>query len=174
MVEGIGPAAPPRRDDPGVDMRDAARRLAVKLFGWDPPNMDQIADILGQMGQALMPGLKTTTAAANDPHCSQHAGYVLGHTPPVVLCPMFFTSSADQQIRTMVHEAAHIAGIGQPDGEAYCTVYDCESNCGGFSSADVWSNYVHCLSGQTADPPAAHITAPPPGGGGSGSGGHTP
>jgi hypothetical protein len=165
-VQGIGPPAPPGREDRSADMRDQARRLAVQLFGWDPPNMEQIADILGQMGQALMPGLKTTTAAANDKECGSRAAYVVGHTPPVVLCPTFFSSTAEEKTRTMVHESAHIAGIGQPSGESYCGVYDCQTNCGGFSSADAWSHYVHCLSGQTADKPT-QITAPAsPGGGG--------
>jgi hypothetical protein len=173
-VQGIGPPAPEGREDPGPDMRLQARRLAIQLFGWDPPNMDQIADILGQMAQALMPGLKTTTAAASDKECGSRAGYVVGHTPPVVLCPAFFASSAEEKIRTMVHESAHIAGIGQPNGESYCGVYDCQTNCGGFSSADAWSHYVHCLSGQTADKPM-QITAPAqPGGGAPGGGGQKP
>jgi hypothetical protein len=96
-VQGIGPPAPPGREDRSADMRDQARRLAVQLFGWDPPNMEQIADILGQMGQALMPGLKTTTAAANDKECGSRAAYVVGHTPPVVLCPTFFSSTAEEK-----------------------------------------------------------------------------
>jgi len=166
-LQGIGPPPPPGRADPGVEQQLQARRLAIQLFGWDPPNMDQITEIVRQMMYALTPGIKTTIAPASDPQCGNRAGYVVDHTPPIVLCPAFFSSSAEEQARTMVHEAAHIAGIGTPSGESYCGIYDCQTNCGGFTAADTWSHYIHCLSGQTPDKP---ITVTAPGGTGPGGG----
>ena len=53
---------------------------------------------------------------------------------------------------------AHARGIGSADAmEQYFPVFDCEST-GAFESADTWSNYVHCLSGQPPDAPE-QITA---------------
>lgn len=70
----------------------------------------------------------------------------------------------------MIHEMAHIKGIGKADvGEQYFPVFDCTSK-GAFESADSWANYVHCLSGQSPDKPD-EIVAP---GGGSKPGKNSP
>jgi hypothetical protein len=94
-------------------------------------------------------------AGAGDPECGSRAGYVRGHQPPIVLCPEFFKdpAAAEGRIRTMIHEMAHVKGIGKADvGEQYFPVFDCTSK-GAFESADSWANYVHCLSDQTPDKP---------------------
>jgi hypothetical protein len=152
-LAGIGPPAPAGRGDTALLWQQQARSLVRQLFNWDQPNMDQITEIVGAMRNYLTPGLAIVRAASNDRDCGNRAGYVRNYRPPVVLCPAFFRSSPEERIRTMVHEAAHLAGIGEAVGESYCGVYDCASSCGGFSVADTWSHYVHCLSGRTPDQP---------------------
>src|SRR5205823_200703 len=58
-------------------------------------------------------------------------------------------------------ESAHLAGIGEPDGESYYTFYD--GKPGGIENpnvADCWSHYVHILSGQPPDVPSGPGHAP--------------
>ena len=173
-VRGAVPAGPRPDDDTSGASQRHARNVARTIFGEDM-NMEQVGDILSSMVTRLTsPGLSVTCAPASDPECGTRAGYVRGFRPPIFLCPAFFAAgtSAEQQIRTMIHEAAHLVGIGntQTLGESYCVFFDCSSSCGGFHSADSWAHFVHCLSGQTPDTPTA-IQGRPGGGGGGGSGG---
>jgi hypothetical protein len=132
------------------------------MFEWVNPNMDQVAEIVGEMRGRLAGGIATIGAPATDTECGGRAAYVVGLRPPIHLCPGFFSSSPEQRVRTMLHEAAHISRIGSSSlGESYCIDFDCETSCGGFDSADSWAQFVHCLSGQTPDKPQA-ITAPRP------------
>jgi hypothetical protein len=127
--------------------------------------MEQIGDVISSMVNFLTSGVDVKVAAANDPECGQRAAYVRGLRPPIVLCPTFFSDSAEQRIRTMIHESAHLARIGSGDlGESYCVDFDCKGSCGGFDSADSWAHLVHCLSGQKADQPTS-ITGHVPAGG---------
>lgn len=143
-----------------------ARGLAQIKFNWPNPNMDQIDEVVGNMVSRLL-GAKAMVGGKGDPECGSRAGYVRGHRPPIVLCPAFFRdpSADEERVRTMIHEAAHLAGIGNADAaESYYPVFDCSSK-GEFGSADAWMHYVQCLSGQT--PEEESITA----GGGTGKGG---
>jgi hypothetical protein len=131
-----------------------ARRLAQTKFDWADPNMDQISEVLSGMGGGLVT-VDVKVAGPGDPDCGSRAGYVRGHRPPIVLCPGFFSDPGNNEgrIRTMIHEMAHVKGIGKADvGELYFLVFDCTSK-GAFESADSWANYVHCLSGQPPDKP---------------------
>jgi hypothetical protein len=85
-------------------------------------------------------------------YCGSRAAFVINQNAPVFLCPSFFASGADQRTRTIVHESAHLIGIGNPQAESYCVLYTCNLSCGApKESADGWSQAVHCLSGQTPD-----------------------
>jgi Lysine-specific metallo-endopeptidase len=159
QVVGVTAPGPSAALDSSVEARITARQLAERMFSWDNPNMEQVAEILGSMITRLGPGMQWTAETVSGGHCQGRAAYVMGHRPPIHLCPAFFASSTEQQVRTLIHESAHLAGIGQPDGESYCAVFDCQTNCGGFESADSWAQYVHCLSHQRPDSPTA-ITAP--------------
>jgi hypothetical protein len=182
-VGGLGPGAPndpqtgtPMPDINAYENQQKARRYASLFFEWPNPNMDQVHDILGSMMTALSPGMPVTRAAATDPNCGTRAGYVTDHKPPIVLCPAFFTSTPEEQIRTMVHESAHRAGIGQPNGEGYCAVFDYSGPCpGGFDSADSWAQFVNAVTDRPPDKPQV-ITAPKGGStkGGTGGGGAKP
>jgi hypothetical protein len=156
---GVTAPGPAEALDSATIARIAARQLAQRMFDWDNPNMDQVGEILGSMITHLSPGMRWTAEPSGEGHCQDRAAYVVGHRPPIHLCPAFFASSQEQRVRTLVHESAHVAGIGQPDGESYCVTFDCQTVCGGFEAADSWSHYVHCLSRQQPDRPTT-ITAP--------------
>jgi len=154
LVRGIVPPGPEGRADPALEASMRARSLAQLMFNWDNPNMEQIGDVISSMVNFLTSGADVKVAAAHDPECGTRAAYVRGLRPPIVLCPTFFSDSPEQRIRTMIHESAHLARIGSGDlGESYCVDFDCKGSCGGFSSADSWAHFVHCLSGQKADQP---------------------
>lgn len=153
QTKGIVPPGRGGRDDPAARARLRARAMARRIFG-QAMNMEQVGDIVMEMGHRLAgPSLTFTCAPQTDSNCGSRAGYVVGNRPPVYLCPGFFGGSAEDRIRTMVHEAAHVAGIGEAMGETYCPIFDCDSTCGGFDVADSWSHFVHCMSGQTPDQP---------------------
>lgn len=147
----------------GTVQLEEARRLAQIKFNWANPNMDQISEVLRGMGGGLI-DVDVKVAGKGDPECGSRAGYVRGHRPPIILCPLFFSEPPDKEkqlsdikkegrTRTMIHEMAHVKGIGKADiNEEYFPVFDCESK-GEFESADSWANYVHCLSGSTPDKP---------------------
>lgn len=135
----------------GLEWFQQAKRLAQIKFDWPDPNMDQIGEILRGMGGGLV-SVDIKVAGAGDPECGTRSGYVRGHQPPIVLCPGFFADPKNDEgrIRTLVHEMAHVKGIGSPDGEQYFPIFDCDSK-GAFEAADAWANYVNCLSGQKPD-----------------------
>jgi len=152
-LRGIVPPGPPGRPDPGGAMRQRARSLARLMFEWDNPNMDQIEEVVSNMVSRLA-NPQVMVAGRGDPECGTRAAYVRGLRPPIILCPTFFRDTPEQRIRTMIHEAAHLARIGSASpGESYCVIFDCETSCGGFDSADSWAQFVHCLSGQAPDQP---------------------
>lgn len=150
---GVTPPGPSRALDSSTEAQMRSRNLAQRMFMWDNPNMGQVGDILGSMITRLSPGMRWQAEPASDRYCRRNwDAYVVGLRPPVHLCPSFFRSGFEQQVRTLVHEAAHMAGIGEVEGESYCMTFDCQSGCGaGFDAADSWSHYVHCLSNQRAD-----------------------
>ncbi len=150
--------------DPVADWGRRAHSLAQVMFAWDDPNMDQVGDVISAMVTYLTSDLQVIIAPANDPECGSRAAYVRGLRPPVVLCPAFFTETPEQQTRTLIHEAAHLARIGSAGlGESYCVDFDCAASCGGFDSADSWAHFVHCLSGQAPDQPMTIRGRTPPG-----------
>jgi hypothetical protein len=168
-LAGLGPPPPPGLES-AARVTEATtalelRNLARRMFDWDNPNMDQITEIVGQMRDRLGPQLQTVRAPQNDPDCGNRAAYVVGGRPPVHLCPAFFSSTPEQRIRTMIHEAAHLARIGQASlGESYCVDFDCTTDCGGFESADSWAHFVHCAGGQRPDQPTVIRGGRPRGG----------
>ena len=152
-VRGIVPPGPPGRTDPGQVMRRRARSLARVMFEWNDPNMNQIEEVVSSMVSHLT-NPQVMVGGRGDPECGSRAAYVRGFRTPIILCPTFFSDTPEQQIRTMIHESAHLARIASAGlGESYCVIFDCETSCGGFNSADSWAQFVHCLSGRTPDQP---------------------
>jgi hypothetical protein len=166
-IIGLGPPAPEGRPDSAEMDKLQARSLAQKMFREADPDMDKVAAIVEKIRDRLLPGgFNAQEAAKGDKDCTGRAGYVRGNKPPMVLCPPFFAGSDEQRVRTLIHEAAHLAGIGEPSGESYCVDFDCDTSCGDANSADSWAHFIHCLGGGTADVPTTiQGTTPPKTGG---------
>jgi hypothetical protein len=147
--------------------------LGRTIFGQDYDKVDIDSYIRG-MRDVLMSKPAIYCSAGDDEHCSGRSGYVKTGERIIHVCPNFFNSNvggtavdqsaeaAEQRVRTLVHESAHVAGISEHDGkESYCVVFTCDSSCGeGANVADNWSQWVHCGSGQSPDKIQA-ITASP-------------
>jgi hypothetical protein len=132
--------------------------VAQQVFGVDNPDMVAVANTLDLIVQQLQrieqPNLPLVVCCRHgDPSCGgSREGYVLTGHPQIRLCQLFFTGSAEQRIRTLIHEAAHLAGIGSAFGEEYCPQFDGQTTvAGGLGVADAWSHFIHILSGQTPD-----------------------
>ncbi|HYT95587.1 MAG TPA: LysM peptidoglycan-binding domain-containing protein [Gemmataceae bacterium] len=144
-----------------------AQQTAIRIFNEEDPDMDVVADVLRKMRNRLMDlNLPIELSPASDPLCDFEA-YVVGNRSPIHICPRFFNAGEEQRIRTMIHEAAHLVGIGTPGGEAYYPFYDGQPFGGGFgpNEADSWGHYVHVVSGQPLDKPdggPGHAATPPP------------
>lgn len=160
---GLGPSPPAGLElyDPVRARQLEAEALARRILRVDASRLDWVRDILDRMLTYLSSSrLAIDCASPNDPVCSLRAAYVVGHRPPVHLCSRFFSAPEERRIQTMVHEAAHLAGIGQPDGESYCGRFDCETECFDSSVADTWSFFVHCASGQPSEQPVEIMPRP--------------
>jgi hypothetical protein len=133
------------------------------LLNFLNPNLDQIYGILDRMLTALAPGTAVKEAAPGDKECKLRGGYVMGQKLPIVLCPGFFSHGAEDQVRTMVHESAHVAGIGQASAEGYCGLYTYSGPCpGDFNAADSWAQFVNAVTDQPADQNNVPVRTPPP------------
>ena len=163
QVAGIGPPPPPGRVDPNQANRARARDLATAIFDNPNPDMDDIGNTLGDMKNRIAsPNVPIDRAHFPDPRCGNRSAFVVGNRIPIFLCPRFFGGSDEERIRTMVHESAHLAGIGDPDGEAYYLLFNSlnedpqivqgnpqSSNRADF--ADTWAKYVNAVTGQPED-----------------------
>jgi len=97
-------------------------------------------------------GLRVSCESARNPNCAVRSAYVEDLSPPIHVCPGFFESSAEQRTRTLIHESAHLTGIKEKgDAESYCVLFDCQTRCGDFYTADAWAHFIHCAAGQPAD-----------------------
>lgn len=133
--------------------RREAEQAAYRLIDGDV-DFDQVAEITESVRDRVSsPSLRAVCESSNDPNCTVRSAYVQDLHPPIHICPAFFdTSSAEQRIRTLIHESAHLVGVReQGDSESYCVLFDCDTNCGGFYAADSWAHFVHCVAGETPD-----------------------
>jgi hypothetical protein len=130
-----------------------ARVLAETLLGVSGFDMDRVTTTIRDMMNHLRPGsFQTIPAAADDEFCEAWPAYSVQGRPGITICPSFFEKHTDEQrIRILIHEAAHLTGIGSAFAEEYCSEYDCVNDCGDKNSADTWAQFVHCLSGATPD-----------------------
>ena len=128
-----------------------ARTLASRVFT-DNPSLEKLGDVVKEMRRHLRGRIATVCADVNEPFCSDHEAYVDKFQPPIHFCKKFFERPA-RQVETLVHEAAHLAGIGRASNEPYCLVFDCKGACGDSGTADSWAHFVHCLSGQSPQQP---------------------
>lgn len=115
-------------------------------------NIDDVVNVLSTMHTVLSSSRRFTTQH-NAAHCHVRGAYYDASDRRVHLCPAFFTSTSEEQIRTMIHEAAHAAGIGQSQGESYLVIYDCTTSFNDKNVADGWAHFVHCFLDLPPDPP---------------------
>ncbi len=137
----------------GASDRREAESKAYELIDSDV-NFDQVQEIAeGIRNRVSNAELPVVCESASNPSCTVRTAFVEDLKTPIHICPHFFeTSSAEQRIRTMVHESAHLGGIREEgESESYCVLFDCSSNCGGFYAADSWAHYLHCMAGETPD-----------------------
>ncbi|HSS22525.1 MAG TPA: DUF4157 domain-containing protein [Pyrinomonadaceae bacterium] len=138
-----------------------AQRIAGKVFKGAPPDTDTIKDTLNKMVKILnSKTLSFNGATCADPLCEgpkQHAAaYESGPTQPVTLCPRSFLPDYLPKLpRTIIHEAAHLAGIDiDPNiDESYCDGKGCGEPCQDAMSADAWALFIDCLGGALIMPP---------------------
>jgi hypothetical protein len=146
---------------------DRARELRIVrgLIAPDIVNFEQIVEIVGSILNKLSADDRIQIGPEID-QCTGAMGwnaYVAGNRLPIHLCERFFAPgfSREQQIRTLIHEAAHASGIGQAAGESYFMYFDCSpSSEDNWAVADAWARYIHCISGQTPDSPPPVIGTP--------------
>jgi hypothetical protein len=157
---GIAPPGPRGEDYQAVSNKLEVDRYGRTIFGDDYSKVDIDYYIRG-MRDVLWSKPAISCSDASDKHCMARSGYVMGGSRVIHVCPEFFSGSAEERVRTLVHESAHVAGISENDGkESYCGKFTCDASCGsdGAKVADNWSQWVHCSSGQTPDQPE-QITA---------------
>jgi hypothetical protein len=138
--------------------------IAQAMIGADIDKYN-VDDVLRSMNATLLsPQLTYNCPAKSAKGCKVNAGFVEPGKYAINLCPRFFTDSAEQRVRTLVHESAHVAKVYVVGEEAYCVAYDCRNACekgsNQWNTADNWSHFVHCASGQTPDK-ADSISAKP-------------
>ena len=138
---------------PGFSEAEELQRVRG-LIAPDIVNFDQIVEIVG----SIMTRLGADSNIEIGPEITQCTGemgweaYVTGNHLPIHLCNRFFRQSLEQQTRTLIHEAAHASGIGEPVGESYFPIFDCSAGqADNWQVADAWARYIHCVSGQTPD-----------------------
>ncbi len=155
---------------------DPAQRKKIigyaKMLGVGPGDLPDVARILGEMDDKIA-GSYYVCGAKTDPVCQSRGGYVRrgeqkDGAEVVHLCAgMFKDTAKEQRTRTMTHESAHLVDpkISQPEGEGYCIVFDCETECPGkvnYLVADNWAHFTHCASGQKPDNDFEIIGSPDP------------
>ncbi|HKQ51018.1 MAG TPA: hypothetical protein VJT74_01525 [Pyrinomonadaceae bacterium] len=135
--------------------------LARRIFQAPDVDMQQVADTVA----SILDKLRTLPAACGscgDDGCN--TGGVVAYTEDdlsgIVICqPRFFARNLVQQRRTLIHEAAHGAGIDQGRvkqgaSESYChedSSVECEDPCGNLSgdlrqNVDAWARFIECAA----------------------------
>jgi|GEM_PF-1254729 len=109
-------------------------------------SLDQAIDIIEKIVTVLSSNERVECGPEIDA-CSDWNAYVVGNRPPMHTCNKFFKMTPDEQVKTLLHEAAHAVGIGQPGAEAYIFGFDCNNpTLGSFDTADSWAYFILCAS----------------------------
>jgi hypothetical protein len=162
-----------------VKAKDPKAVAAGKVMIGDGYNEAEVGGVLELMAAALA-GPETRCSTAADKQCGNRAGYVRSDMRNTIFfCPKFFAEEgsptpAEQRIRTVVHESAHLAhpNIREDGGESYCVVFSCLDSCGDGPTdpvtgksvparvADNWSQFAHCAAGKPADEDDVIVVSP--------------
>jgi|GEM_PF-3668205 len=130
----------------GKKWQHEGHMLAKKLI--DPTiKLSELRSVISTM-HTVLSAEKRFTIKSESKYCKVWGAYYSGKDRLIHTCPKFFKQSPEQQIRTMIHESAHAAGIVSKGPENYIIGYDCKSpSKPNFYMADYWAQYVHCLIG---------------------------
>lgn len=133
----------------GDEMQDLRRRQIISkanlIFGINV-NEEQLLDITRTTRNRLTPGINMRFAPSTDSGCTGNPYYMLKMTPPLVICPDFFTLSVEDQTKASIRAAAQLAGIDNSTHVISSGAYDCTTAGAGFNDADAWAKFVWCAS----------------------------
>ncbi len=168
------------RMNDGGESRDAllADMTARDVFG-KAYDRKKIIDKLDEISRVLAsPDLRCVHKDYSEWHyCDDHGGKTAAWEAfaqrhgAIYLCPRFFALKGDREdlnrVGRLVHEASHVTGVGEPNGESYCIAgFGCSMSCGGdgdpYAVADNWGQFVHCASGHESTEDALEIRVPRP------------
>ena len=140
-------------------------RKARALIDRSITNIDEVVDVLYRMQTVISADRRFTTQ--HDPaYCGTWGAYYDSRDSLIHTCPAFFNLTAEEQIRTVIHEAAHAVGIGQSQGESYLMFYDCTTSFDDKNVADGWAHFIHCVLELPTDRPNT-VRGNPSGGNGA-------
>jgi hypothetical protein len=132
-----------------------ARHLAQAIFNADLQREGGEQVLLDMQTRLGGPTLQFMCPPANHSYCHLWDAATERANNKVFLCPSFFSQRPEQQKRTLIHEAAHLAFIAVAD-EQYCnTPFECSRSCSQsqpWQHADNWAQFVNCATGAPALP----------------------
>ncbi|HKK77715.1 MAG TPA: D-alanyl-D-alanine carboxypeptidase family protein [Saprospiraceae bacterium] len=127
-------------------------RLARKLIDRKINNISTITDKLSTM-HVVLSSEKRFSRKYDASYCKLWGAYYNRRDRLIHLCPSFFNKKEEEQIRTLIHESAHAAGVGESKGESYLTIYDGQTSFNDINVADGWAHFVHVLLDLPLDKP---------------------
>ncbi|HYH79034.1 MAG TPA: DUF4157 domain-containing protein [Longimicrobium sp.] len=152
-VDRMNRAAPPG------PARNLVLRQARRSFAGAPPAWDAILSRLTAV-QGLLAGtsMQIEAAACDDNGC--WSGGTMAYVraagdPNVFVCQRSFARESREHLpTTLVHEAAHVAGVVTEDIrlESYCSDQPCDRSCQPPEHAASWAHFVDCIGGPMFTP----------------------
>ncbi len=136
----------------GIRQQTDMMRLARKIVSPKIRSLRAVQQLIESMLNVLTSDNNIVCGPEID-NCSIWNAYVENNNSPIHLCNSFFNLSEEGQTRTLIHEAAHAAGIGSATSESYIMIFDCETGADDYTSADAWAHFINCASNQTPDQP---------------------
>ncbi|MBS1910498.1 MAG: hypothetical protein JST22_00805 [Bacteroidetes bacterium] len=135
--------------------------LARRIFHVQAIDMQMVGNTIASILNRLR-SVPITCGSCTDDTCNTAGvnAYTKDDLSGIVVCqPRFFANNLTIQRRTLIHEAAHAAGIdqarvGQGRNEQYCRedpIVSCADPCGNLSgdlrgNVDAWARYIECAS----------------------------
>lgn len=135
--------------------------LARRIFHVQAIDMQAVGNTIASILDRLR-NVPITCGSCTDDTCNTAGvnAYTKDDLSGIVICqPRFFANNLTVQRRTLIHEAAHAAGIdqarvAQARNEQYCRedpIVSCADPCGNLSgdlrgNVDAWARYIECAS----------------------------
>jgi hypothetical protein len=129
--------------------------LARRIFQVGSPGMTAIADRI-QLVLGALQNMTVTCGTCADTTCNQPgiASYVTSDRSSLVICPRYFLLDGTNKRRTLIFEAANIAGIDPSGANAgrFCrdtAAVECQDPCGNLAgnltrNPDALARYIEC------------------------------